>query len=70
MAQISITDFNGEPYVPSEGDLVRFAMKVHYTDEDTLLVKDIPIDTLKLVLNSEDTKAHDSQILNTANEVI
>lgn len=56
MAQISITQSNGDPYVPSEGDSVRFAMKSNYTDEDTLLVKDIPIDTLKLVLNPEDTK--------------
>ena len=50
MAQISITQSNGDPYVPSEGDSVRFAMKSNYTDED------IPIDTLKLVLNPEDTK--------------
>ncbi len=56
MAQISITDSKGEPYVPVEGDSVRFAMKSTYADKEPLLVKDIPIDTLKLILNPEDTK--------------
>lgn len=56
MAQISIADSKGEPYVPVEGDSVRFAMKSAYTDDAPLLLKDIPIDTLKLVLTPEDTK--------------
>ncbi len=56
MAQISITDSKGEPYVPVEGDSVRFAMKSAYTDDEPLLLKDIPIDTLKLILAPEDTK--------------
>lgn len=56
MAQISIADSNGEPYVPVEGDSVRFAMKAKCTDAEPLLVKEIPIDTLKLVLEPEDTK--------------
>lgn len=55
-AQISIMDSNGEPYVPEEGDSVRFAMKSSYADSEPLLVKDIPIDTLKLILEPEDTK--------------
>ena len=38
MAQISITQSNGDPYVPSEGDSVRFAMKSNYTDEDLSLI--------------------------------
>lgn len=56
MAQVSIADKDGNPYVPTEGDSVRFAMKAKCTDPKPLLVKDIPIDTLKLVLNPEDTK--------------
>ena len=76
MAQVSITDSNVDPYVPSEGDSVRFAMKAKYTDEDTLLVKDIPIDTLKLVLDPEDTKdlafgtyVYDVQLTKASGEV-
>lgn len=56
VAQISITDSDGNPYTPSEGDSVRFAMKASYTDPKPLLVKDIPIDTLKLILEPADTK--------------
>lgn len=36
MAQISITDSKGEPYIPVEGDSVRFAMKSAYTDDEPL----------------------------------
>lgn len=46
-----------EPYVPVEGDSVRFAMKADYEDEKPLVVKDIPIDTMRLVLTPEDTKS-------------
>lgn len=55
-ADIAITDSNGDPYIPSDGDSVRFAMKAKWEDVDPLLVKDIPIDTMKLVLDPEDTK--------------
>lgn len=46
-----------ELYVPVEGDSVRFAMKADYEDEEPLVVKDIPIDTMLLVLTPEDTKS-------------
>lgn len=55
-AKISITDQNGEPYSPVEGDAIRFAAKATYEDTSPILAKDIPIDTLKLVLKPEDTK--------------
>lgn len=45
-----------EPYVPVEGDTVRFAMKANYEDEEPLVVKNIPIDTMLLILTPEDTK--------------
>lgn len=55
VALVTITQQNGYPYVPVEGDSVRFAMKTNYSDIKPLLVKDIPITTMELVLNPEDT---------------
>lgn len=46
----------GEPYVPTEGETVRFALKKNYQDEIPLILKDIPIDTLILHLEPSDTK--------------
>lgn len=55
----------GEPYTPQEGDSVRFAVKKdeftgrqykELIDVDPLILKDIPIDTLILQLDPEDTK--------------
>ena len=59
VALISITKQDGTPYVPNDGDKVRFAMKAKYEDQVPLLVKDIPIDTMRLTLNPEDTKNFD-----------
>ena len=55
---------NNEIYTPQEGDKVRFALKrnmmnpekTRYLDKNPLVVKDIPIKTLILRLDSEDTK--------------
>lgn len=47
---------NGQSYTPTLGASVRFAMKSKYTDEDTVLVKQVPIDTLLLEIEPEDTK--------------
>lgn len=77
-AQISITDKDGNPYELQEGDVVRFAMKKNYSDadEDVLIVKVIPNDTLILTLNPEDTKelpfgtyVYDIQLTSAAGEV-
>ncbi len=57
VALVSITDSEGNAYNPVEGDKVRFAMKKQFTDLEPLLLKDIPIDTMKLVIEPEDTKA-------------
>ena len=48
----------GEIYIPIEGETLRFAMKNKYSDPDqkVILVKNIPIDTLILELEPEDTK--------------
>lgn len=56
---------DGEPYIPTEGDKVRFALKhkdmkadkSDYKDVDPLILKDIPIDSMILTLDPEDTKS-------------
>ena len=52
------------PYVPLEGDVIRFALKhntynssfTEFLDEEPLILKIIPNDTLVLALEPEDTK--------------
>ena len=54
-----------EEYIPVAGDQVRFALKhnrlnldkTEYTDPEPLVLKDIPIDTMLLTLDPEDTKS-------------
>lgn len=53
---INIEDEKGEPYIPVEGDVIRFAAKKSYADESPIILKDIPIDTRKLILEPADTK--------------
>ena len=50
---------DGEAYVPVEGDSVRFALKRDLDDPNPLILRDIPIDTLQLILVPEDTKPLD-----------
>lgn len=56
MADVRIFQTNGDPYQLQEGDTIRFAMKKTLTDEEPLVIKDVPIDTRRLVLDPEDTK--------------
>lgn len=53
--QLSLSK-SGEPYTPDVGSAIRFAMKEKYTDEEVVLNKPIPIDTLLLEIEPEDTK--------------
>ena len=46
----------GQPYIPEEGDSVRFTLKRTYCDSTYLIEKVIPIDTMILRLESNDTK--------------
>lgn len=76
-ANIEILQPNGDPYSPLDGDCIRFAMKKSAKDKDCLIHKDIPIDTMKLVLDPEDTKSldfgnyvYDIQLTKTTGEVI
>lgn len=55
-ANVSISQPNGFPYTPVEGDKIRFAMKQNYADIKPILVVDVPIDTMQLILKPEDTK--------------
>ena len=55
--KLTLNDSEGNPYQPTEGDVIRFAMKKHYNDEECILVKNIPTDTMILRIDSDDTKA-------------
>ena len=56
-----------EPYIPTSGDTVRFALKhttlnskkTDYKDAEPLILKDIPINTMILELQPNDTKSFD-----------
>ena len=56
-----------EPYTPSAGDVIRFAMKTpamtsgrkEFVEREPLILKTIPNETCQLVLNPEDTKPFD-----------
>ena len=54
--QVSIANPDGTEYKPLNGDVVRFAMKKSYYDENPLVLKNIPIDTLLLTIEPTDTK--------------
>lgn len=47
---------DGVEYTPGDGDSVRFAMKARYSDDEVVLEKNIPIDTLVLEIEPGDTK--------------
>lgn len=55
-ATISMIDEEGKEYTPVEGDVIRFAAKLHYLDAEPKILKIIPNDTLLLALDPEDTK--------------
>ena len=47
---------SGEPYDPESGDIIRFSVKKYLSDKSPSIVKDVPIETMLLVLDPEDTK--------------
>ena len=55
-AQLTINYPDGSVYTPKEGDSIRFALKENIEDEECLILRDIPIDTMLLILYPEDTK--------------
>lgn len=46
---------NGEPYIPTENDTIRFAAKRQYGDLQPCIQKEVPTDTMELKLNPSDT---------------
>lgn len=54
--QVSLKKQDGKDYEPQEGDVIRFALKKRYWDEEPLIEKTIPNDTLVLHLLPSDTK--------------
>jgi hypothetical protein len=56
-AKLDIKDNNGNDYIPSEGDVIRFAVKRKYDDDELCIFKKIPIDTLEIHLLPKDTKS-------------
>ena len=55
-ATIEIFNEDGTTYEPLAGDAVRFALKQNYNSNEIKIYKDIPLDTLLLEINPEDTK--------------
>lgn len=55
LLQLALTDGDGETYTPDEEATIRFAMKASYSDEDVVLEKSVPVDTLLLEIEPEDT---------------
>lgn len=55
-ADVEIFRPDGSPYLPNPGDSIRFAMKAKISDKEPLILKDISIDSMKLLLDPEDTK--------------
>jgi uncharacterized membrane protein YkoI len=53
---VSIFDHDNNPYVPADTDVIRFALKKTFADAEPLIVKQIPVKTMELRLESEDTK--------------
>ena len=53
---INITNKDGEPYEPNPDDSIRFALKKKYTDENTLIFKEISVNDLRLRIESQETK--------------
>ena len=59
ITDIAIQDSDGNPFEPAPTDTLRFALKKDYNDRKVLIYKDIPIETMQLRLESEDTKSLD-----------
>ena len=58
-AHLTINNPDGSVYTPVEGDKIRFALKENVEDEECLILRDIPIDTMLLTIYPGDTKELD-----------
>ena len=55
-AHLTITNPDGSVYTPIEGDSIRFALKESVDDKECLIFREIPIDTMLLIIFPSDTK--------------
>lgn len=53
---VGLTDNDGEPYTPVEGDRIRFAMKKRINSKDLIMYKNISLEDLTFEIKPEDTK--------------
>lgn len=56
ITNIRIVDADGNEYIPDPTDTLRFALKKDYNDKRTLIYKEIPIETMQLRIEAEETK--------------
>lgn len=56
---VKLYNKDGTEYIPNDKDSIRFAMKKSFYDQEPLLFINIPIDTMILKINAEDTKPFD-----------
>ncbi len=54
--RLDILYTDGSPYAVGEGDVIRFALKQRYADAQPLICKEIPHDTMLLILEASETK--------------
>lgn len=54
--RIELLKKDGSSYEPVEGDSIRFALKKRYTDDECLVLKQIPISLMVLGIEPGDTK--------------
>lgn len=54
---LDLQNADGSTYEPVDGDYIRFAVKKKFDDSvPPIIVKEIPTDTMKLILDPADTK--------------
>ena len=56
---LSITvkeDGQDVPYVPAAGDVIRIAIKSAYTDDEPIIRKEVPHDTMTIRIEAEETE--------------
>ena len=53
---LDLEDEHGDPYIPNEGDVIRFAMSKTYGVDEPLIRKEVDHDTMQVELDPEDTK--------------
>ena len=47
---------SGEAFIPDSDDIIRFSVKKYLTDKLPVIIKDIPVSSMLLILDPDDTK--------------